>query len=186
LTISQHAILWAGTAGSAVDLQPLDPTLGFSEAMGTSGNEQVGYAVRSGAPEQAFLWHGTAASAVDLNATGLPGMNGSAAYATNGSQEVGIGSFPASTTASQALVWSGTADSAVDLQPFLPATGTWSYSEADSINAAGNIFGYAIGTYNGATSTFAVEWSPIPEPATVSLVFVGFAATLLIRQRRPA
>jgi hypothetical protein len=81
-----HAVLWNGTAASAVDLAPTGAT--YSYATGTDGSQQVGYA---GLPantngQSAILWTGTAASAVDLNPSGA---TSSLANAVFGSQEVG-------------------------------------------------------------------------------------------------
>ena len=58
-----QALLWSGTAASAVNLNPAGYT--DSEAYGTNGSEQVGEAGGFFGP-QAFLWSGTAASAVNL------------------------------------------------------------------------------------------------------------------------
>jgi hypothetical protein len=185
LTIPNHAVLWNGTADSAVDLEPLDPSLEFSNAVATCGNEQVGGARANGGASQAFLWFGTAASAVNLNPTTLVGINSSLAVATNGLQQVGSGyDGSADTDDDQALVWSGSADSVVDLQPTLPPDGTWNFSDADSIDAAGNIFGTASGTFDGLTGYFAVEWSSVPEPASILLLLPG--ALLLLKRRMRA
>jgi hypothetical protein len=81
-----------------------------------------------------------------------------------------------------ALVWSGTAGSAVDLSMFLPSGFTWFYSDALTIDSAGNVFGMAEGDINGDNVTFAVEWSPVPEPATASLLLI--AATGVLMRRR--
>jgi len=74
----QDAILWNGTAASAVDLRPtgLSPAVDFSVAVSTNGLQQVGYAGVPGGTE-AVLWSGTANSAVDLD-TFLPGSLGNA------------------------------------------------------------------------------------------------------------
>ena len=64
----RHALLWSGTAASAIDLTPIGYDI--SDAMAISGNQQVGYgwgpAAGPGNYEHALLWSGTAASAVDL------------------------------------------------------------------------------------------------------------------------
>ncbi|MGD1277616.1 MAG: PEP-CTERM sorting domain-containing protein [Tepidisphaeraceae bacterium] len=173
-----HALLWSGTAGSAVDLNPTK-LAGFtaSYALGTSGTQQVGDGYDSGASNwHALLWSGTADSAVDLQPTNLTGFTQSQANGTNGIQQVGYGD-------GQALLWFGTADSAVDLQLLLPATGTWTGSIAYTIDAAGNVYGTADGAFNGVTGTFAVEWSPVPEPTAVSLVVIA-GIGMLARRRR--
>lgn len=180
-----HAVLWTGTAASAVDLHPSDPSFITSVAVATSGTQQVGQA-SDGAPK-AFLSYGTAASAVNLNPINLSGINASVAVATNGLQQVGWG-YDASvaTDTDQALVWSGSPDSAVDLQSALPATGTWNYSGARSIDPAGNIFGTANGTYGGVSGDFAVEWSPVPEPSSPLLLGAGALVFLRPRGRNTA
>src|ERR1700722_15111910 len=72
-----HAILWSGTAASAVDLNPVGTK--NSEAIGVFGNQEVGDGDKG-----ALLWYGTAASVVDLNPTDFGGYSGAVAWATNG------------------------------------------------------------------------------------------------------
>jgi hypothetical protein len=109
-----HAILWSGTAASAVDLNPsgYDRSIAF----GISGSQQVGFARVSGTLEEghAMLWSGTAASAVDLNSSGF---RFSFAYGVGGSQQVGYGNGAATGNDNHAILWGGTAASAVDLNP---------------------------------------------------------------------
>jgi hypothetical protein len=119
----RHAVLWSGTAASSVDLHPG----GFSEsfALGVRSGQQIGYGIIGDfddAPHHALLWKGTADSAVDLHPTNLDGFIHSFALATNGIQQVGVGSQDPSgagdfSRANHALLWNGTADSAVDLHP---------------------------------------------------------------------
>jgi hypothetical protein len=68
----------------------------------------------------------------------------------------------------RALLWSGTAASAVDLQLDLPSADTWTSSTAYTIDAAGNVFGVATGTYNGVTGEFAAEWSPVDQASAIT------------------
>jgi hypothetical protein len=179
-----HAVLWTGAANSAVDLHPLNPTLQYSIAIATSGTQQVGEARANGAGTEAFLWFGTAASAVNLNPTSIPGVDSSRAVATNGFQQVGSGySQSATTDDDRALIWSNNANSVIDLHSILPSTGSWNFSDADSIDAARNVFGTANGTFNGATGYFAVEWVAVPEPAAGSLLVL--AAIGCFARRRP-
>jgi hypothetical protein len=178
-----HAVLWTGTAASAVDLHPSDPSLEFSEAVATSGNQQVGSARANGGNPEAFLWFGTAASAVNLNPTLLPGVDSSIAVGTNGLQQVGYGyDASASVHDDQALVWSGTADSVIDLHASLPSTGMWDFSDASTIDDAGNVFGVASGAFDGVTGYFAVEWSPVPEPSAVLFLTLLGAVSLSRRK----
>src|SRR5664280_2450600 len=54
---NNHALLWSGTAASAVDLHPS----GFSSSLaeGISGSQQVGYGtLTSGGADGALLWSG--------------------------------------------------------------------------------------------------------------------------------
>ena len=149
-----HALLWSGTAESAVDLNPAGAL--SSVAYGISGNQEVG-----SANDQAYLWNGTAASAVDLGPTSFPFITASAAFATDGTQQVGYASDNEGGPY-EAFIWSGTAASAMDLQSLLPGDSAEWESVADSIDASGNVYGIAEGTYNGFTGNFAVEWSPRP------------------------
>lgn len=61
-----HAILWTGTAASAVDLNPSGFT--SSQANGATDGEQAGSARSANGVSHAMLWRGTAASAVDPRA----------------------------------------------------------------------------------------------------------------------
>jgi hypothetical protein len=109
----------------------------------------------------------------------------SKAFGTNGTQQVGAGFITEEagqlvpTGNYQALLWSGTAASYVNLEPLLPVTDTWVSSEAYGINAAGDVFGYAVDT-NG--NYFAVEWSSVPEPVSGALLSV-VGVCLLMRRR---
>jgi hypothetical protein len=173
-----HALLWSGIAASAIDLNPAGFI--YSDALGIAGNQQVGDGSISTTNYNyhALLWSGTATSALDLNPVGF---TNSVALDTNGNQQVGYGQF--STVPDEALFWSGTAASAIQLQALLPSAGTWDDSWASSIDASGNVFGYADGTLDGLSGGFAVEWSPIPEPASLSILAVY--ASGLLRHRRP-
>jgi PEP-CTERM motif len=170
--------LWNGTANSAVDLAPAGFT--NSTAYGTDGVHQVGSAngPTTGNLDHAMLWSGTAASAIDLNPTNLSGFVKSYAVDTNGTYEVGYAYL--SNNLAQAMLWSGTANSAVDLESLLPGA---IQAQALTIDGQGNIFGVA--SYSGGS--YAVEWSPVPEPSTIVLSVlgaVGFAASALRRRAK--
>ncbi|MBP7934264.1 MAG: hypothetical protein KA354_06405 [Phycisphaerae bacterium] len=115
-----HALLWTGTAASAVDLHPVGFT--FSLAWGVGGGQQVGYGFvqhntnkkggSSVAQCHALLWTGSAASVVDLNPAGF---TASAAHGVGGGQQVGYGTRTDGTQ--HALLWTGSAASVVDLHP---------------------------------------------------------------------
>ena len=72
-TGSEHAMLWTGTADSAVDLHPS----GFaaSDALATNGSIQVGWGLTDIGTYQALAWSGTADSAVNLQALLPPGLS---------------------------------------------------------------------------------------------------------------
>jgi hypothetical protein len=110
---SNHATIWTGTAGSALDVHPA----GFADSLiaGLDANSQVGYgrlSTGSGSPTFALLWHGTAESYVNLHPTAY---HDSELTAVSGNTQVGYVSAP--TTSFQAGMWSGTAESFVNLNP---------------------------------------------------------------------
>jgi hypothetical protein len=88
-----------------VDLHPAVAT--SSEAFGTFGGQQVGYANVNGV-YHAALWSGTAASWVDLHPPGVTPT--SYAFAISDGQQVG-------TVGDYAALWTGTAASEVGLHP---------------------------------------------------------------------
>ncbi|HEX4415735.1 MAG TPA: PEP-CTERM sorting domain-containing protein [Lacipirellulaceae bacterium] len=177
---NEHALLWNGTAASYVDLHPD----GFADSLarGVSGNTQVG----SGLPNSnigsggihALLWHGTAASAVDLSSAAY---FLSEALGVGGNLQVGYGSGSTTGGNNHALVWQGTAASVVDLHSFLGPE--FVSSVAEGVDASGRIVGYAITT---DSSAYAVEWTPVPEPATCMLAVIGLAAVGGCRRGRTA
>jgi hypothetical protein len=110
-----HAILWTGSAASAVDLHPTNIPLQMSEAQATDGIHQVGYGLSLDDNFHALLWSGSASTTIDLNPTQFGGVVNSKAFGISGGQQVGEAYSLGSHT--HAAVWSGTADSAVDLHP---------------------------------------------------------------------
>jgi hypothetical protein len=183
-----HAALWKGTAASFVDLHPAS---GYfqSEAVAVAGDQQVGWGAtrEDGFGKHALLWSGSAASVVDLH----PNINSqsgdpdffyySVATGTNGIQQVGGGEvWEVFRTRRHALLWNGTSESAVDLHLLLPPGFTESW--AHTIDAAGNVWGLAVTT--DGLRTHAVKWTPVPEPCSSLLGVIGFAAALVVAQRR--
>jgi hypothetical protein len=162
-----HALLWHGTASSVIDLHPV----GFenSDVSAAWGSTQVGVGY-NGEPysldlhQHALLWRGTAESVVDLHPAGY---RESFAEDVVGDIQVGSGVIGGGgAPGPRALLWRGTADSVVDLHPFteqlaLPIFG----SVARAVNENGEIFGEIVG--NGDFLTYAVKWTPVPEPATL-------------------
>lgn len=209
----RHALLWNGTAASAVDLNPAGSAASW--AYGTDGAHQVGQAFIGGAHGHAVLWNGTAASAVDLNPTDLA-MPESGAVAVSGNQQVGFGSSD-SAAQPHALLWQGTAGSAVDLNPsgfnssFALATNgrqqvgygqghalLWNGTAASAVDLGALLSpttldskalsidsaGDVYGVALFAPDTWhAVEWVPIPEPSLIWLVGAAMAAAVVKRRR---
>src|SRR5208337_3689925 len=108
----------------------------------------------------ALLWSGTPDSFVDLNPTGFTASD---ALATNGFDQVGYGIAHGW----YALLWTGSASSAINLGLLLPpALANSEYSQATSIDSAGNVYGWAYSNEGPPYSQFyVVEWSPVPEPS---------------------
>ncbi len=148
-----HALLWTGSAASAVDLHPTNlPGIVSSEALATDGLQQVGWGAPYLTPGHAFLWSGTANSVVDLNP---PGFYGSDAYGVRNGKQVGYALATDGTDYHQhALLWTGTAASAVDLHLLLPSS--FESSRAYSIDDAGDVFGVAF----NSSGIHAIEWIP--------------------------
>jgi hypothetical protein len=110
-----HALLWTGSASSAVDLQPANLTsITSSEALGTDGTNQVGLGYTSEGGEHALLWSGSN-SAVNLQPTQFSTYGASVAYGVSGSQQVGVAI--SQFDPNKPILWSGTAASPVDLTP---------------------------------------------------------------------
>jgi hypothetical protein len=151
-TNSYHAVLWHGTAASAVDLTP--STLSSAFATGSTGLgyvSEVGCGIPTGMTvTHALLWHSTAASMIDLHPAAF---TDSCARGARDNVQVGYGHVSA---VLHALLWKGSASSAVDLQQYLP--GTFTSSEAYAIDMTGTILGSAFST---TTNTeHAVMWVP--------------------------
>jgi uncharacterized membrane protein len=148
-----HALLWTGTAESAVDLNPS----GYSDsyATNTNGVQQVGYGLLNGCDNRndfhALLWSGTAASAVDLHPAQF---KYSLAFDIGGTQEVGYG--VGSDNMTHAVLWRGTAASAVDLNG-----SRFLYSEALDTNGAQQV---GIASIDGGQD-HAVLWSGTADSA---------------------
>lgn len=166
------AVLWLGTADSAINLNPAGST--ESAAYAVVGGQQVGYIYSF---HHAALWRGTAASAVDLHPSGYTSTE---ARATNGVQQAGSGFVSTGTNLpafSHALVWSGSAASVVDLNQFMPPG--FIQSAATGIDAAGNIVGWAsTGPRGQAPNLHAVMWVP-SSPAGAFAQSVGLNPSVI-------
>ncbi len=139
----RHAVVWAGSAGSLVDLSPTGATA--SDAVAADNGRQVGWVTKGGS-DRASLWNGSSASWVDLNPIGA-----SDSYATgvSGNQQVGIARAPGEV----ASLWTGTPGSWVNLNP----TGAGS-SRASGVHG-GHQVGQAYVSDSKGAFTRASLWS---------------------------
>jgi hypothetical protein len=170
-----HALVWSGTAESAVDLHPTILE-GFenSVARGVAGNQQVGEGESTPGRTHALMWTGTPDSAVDLHPTTLSGFVTSTAYDTNGQHQVGVARGAAG---NHAMLWTGNAESAVDLHLLLP--NEWVSSRAFSIDSQSTAFGLAT---DGTGALHAIKWVVVPEPPAIIFTIISvFCATHLAR-----
>lgn len=184
-----YAVLWSGTAASAVNLNPAGSMA--SQANAVSNGQQVGFDFY---PRHALLWRGSAESVVDLHPGA--GYATSEANATNGTQQAGFGFVGDESTQighTHALVWSGTAASAIDLNQFMPLGFT--DAAATGINANGSIVGWASkGTPSNPANVRAVMWVPSARASSfaksISLnqpsIIVGDTAQATVTLNRPA
>lgn len=181
------AVVWSGSAESAVNLNPFDAAT--SQANAVAGGQQVGYGYT---PQRALLWRGSAESVINLHPDGY---TSSEANATNGFKQVGYGYvFDPVTLAehSHALVWSGDAASAVDLNQYLPDG--YTDAAATGIDAEGNIVGWAGRGSSDPARVHAVMWKPVAADAVLaqslalspSNVVAGDAARATVTLTRPA
>lgn len=172
---AQHAALWTGSAGSFVDLNPT--AVLASEATATDGTYQVGYIYTDTYSEHAAVWTGSAGSFVDLNPAG--DVSSQAMAVANG-EVVGYAEDADDNT--EAALWNAADGTYTNLGDLLPAADQVS-SEAISIDPDGTIWGIA---QDSSYDTYAVEWSVVPEPASLSVLALGMALTMGRRHRRRA
>ncbi|HEX7315080.1 MAG TPA: hypothetical protein VF297_14225 [Pyrinomonadaceae bacterium] len=181
------AVLWSGTAESAVNLNP--PDSGTSQANAVAGGQQVGYGYT---PKRALLWKGSAESVVNLHPDGY---TSSEANATNGFEQAGSGYIFDPVTLvghSHALVWSGNAASAIDLNQYLPDGFT--DAAATGIDADGRVVGWAGRGSSDPANVRAVMWVPVASEeafaSTLSLdrpsIVAGEAVRVTVKLSRPA
>ena len=178
---SGHAILWTGTAASAVDLHPV----GYvgSQALATNGTQQGGWVTNTLPPtsQHAALWSGTPGTFVDLHPIGY---NDSRITALTATQQVGdgwVGPMGAPGSVRHALVWSGTPDSVVDLNQFLPLG--YLHAVATGVDALGNVVGYA---YNTPAQGLVVPSDAIAVVFAPGPVAASAVASVLLSQTNVA
>ena len=167
---TSHALLWTGSAASAVDLNPV--FFDASEALATNGVQQGGWAYSAiVGTERAMMWSGTAASAVDLAPAGYTDSKVTAMTATQQVGEGWTGTAGLVGSVRHALVWQGTAASVVDLNQYLPAG--YINGVATGVDINGNVVGYA---YNAPPSGTAM-----PADA-IAVIFAPGAASPYVLQ----
>jgi hypothetical protein len=114
LGANSHAVIWTGSASSAVDLNPSGFSASYINALfgaHPSSTTEGGYGVK-GVNDHALLWSGTAASSQDLNPSGYANSQINGLSASN---QVGYGNKAFGQN--HALLWKGSAASVVDLHP---------------------------------------------------------------------
>lgn len=177
-----RALLWNGTAASVVDLHSAAYPETF--ASDASQDSQVGTGIFSplvGGERHALLWHGTAASVIDLNP---PGFTQTGADGVAGTRQVGFGEGTATGGQQHALLWQGSAASVVDLHSLLTGLGpSFVSSYAHDIDAGGVIVGSAVALVGSNYVSYAVKWSPVPEPAAATLFLMGLLMAGAIHRR---
>lgn len=171
-----RAACWHGTAVSMVDLHPV----GFdsSEATCTNGTQEGGWGYIAGGTSHvhALLWSGTPESVVDLHPAAYTESRVNAMSATQQVGDAWVGQPGLASSVRHAVAWSGAADGVIDLNQYLPAG--YTHGVATSIDASGNIVGYAYNTYyNGVTiqqSSIAVVFAPgAPPPAQLTTIVLA-------------
>jgi hypothetical protein len=146
--IRYHAVIWRGTAASAVDLHPAVAGYDRSELTGVWNGQQCGVISGLGdATDHAGLWSGTAASFVDLHPAGY--FSSQALGMGPGMQ---VGMAITSNFDNHAMLWRGTAASRVDLHP-VGYSGSRVYATDGTMQG-----GEGEGIFNSRFETHALLW----------------------------
>jgi probable HAF family extracellular repeat protein len=163
---AMHACIWNN--GTKTDLGP-------GIAYGTNDCGQVvGYSdVQRGC--HAFLY--SSGTKTDLGC--LPSGSSSIAYAVNNSGQV-AGRADTNDNAEHACIWSN--GTLTDLNALIDPASGWTLCAAMAINDSGQIAGYGFLAGN-TDQTEAFLLTPVPEPATLSLLALAGSA-LLARRRK--
>ena len=144
-----HAVVWSGTSGSYVDLQPASSgAAGGSVATATDGTHEVGYGSTGTGFTHAYIWTGTAASARDIT----PVDECAVAQGVSGDQVVGYTqnciSYPPQ--GSEPTVWVKRVASVLSCACIAgTATATDGAQEVGYVNTGSNIHAML---WNGPTS----------------------------------
>ena len=169
----EHAFLYTPGSGMT-DLGTLGG--GYSWACGINNSEQVvGQASTTSGNYPAFLY--TPGSGM----TDLGTLNdfGSVAYSINNVGQVVGGADTTEVGVEDQLAWLYSDGVMKDLNSLIDPASGWTLVKATSINDGGQIVGVG---WNGLGQQEAFLLTPIPEPATLSLLALG--GLLVLRHRR--
>ena len=173
-----RAALWNGN-NHYVDLHPI----GFSSsvALAVGENSVVGYG--TGIGQRALLWNGTGDNILDgIVDLHPPGFYESAATDVLDDTQVGYAILDPVDLVAHALLWNGSQESAVDLHQYLTTCRVnLIASRAEGIRSDGTIVGTATGS---DLNSYAVVWSPVPEPAPWRWLSVRCSSSCRASRRR--
>jgi hypothetical protein len=170
-----HALLWNGSAGSAVDLNP--PAFDYSIAYCVRNGKQVGAGITDNGDQHALVWSGAAASAIDLHVLLPNAFDGSIASAIDDAGNVFGFAYNIADGQEHAIEWLPVAelsgdynhDGKVDAADYV----VWrknNGSQSD-YNTWRSHFGQSAG--GGASlPSDATPSATVPEPSNVALVLV--------------
>jgi probable HAF family extracellular repeat protein len=140
----EYALLWSGSAESAIDLHP--PGYFMTQVFATSGPIQVGSGAADvpGQPhKRALLWHGSAESVIDMTPPG---------YVNSGMTSIAGDSYGGDADG-HAILWHGTRENFVDLHP-----AGFKSSHVRGLSAAGQVGAGAISPSSGII-VHALYWN---------------------------
>ena len=172
------AVLWRGTAASAVNLEP--PGSRISECFAVANGTQVGYAQTSDFVMRPVVWHGTAASWRDLLPTGC--IRGQILDTTG---DIHVGWVTKNGVGDTAVLWFGdNRNTILELRTLLGPQ--WGPCVATSISVEGDIA--TIGGYGriaGSVVEQGILWTVrVPTPGGMGVLVMGGLAAM--RRRRGA
>jgi probable HAF family extracellular repeat protein len=162
-----HAFLYSG--GQMQDLGVLGYLASYANGINAAG-QVVGYIAKI-STDHPFLYSG--GKMQDL------GTLGGALGLADGINSAGqvVGGADTTSGALHAFLYSG--GTMTDLNTLIDPSSGWTLQEATAINAAGQIVGAGL---NSARQSDAFLLTPVPEPATSSLLVLG--ALALLRRRK--
>lgn len=169
-----------GTLGTLSGLQS------YGTGINSSG-QVVGYAQTNTGDWHAFLHSGNGPINPATDDLGTLGGTYSQANGINVKGQVVGYSYPSGDNAPEhAFVYNGSG-AIQDLNNLVDPTSAsgWTLTDANAINDLGQIVGYGYVVGNGGERAFLL--TPIPEPSSISLLFLAFISLIAFtRRRRPA